>query len=91
MAAGWFYSPTQIIEYLATRVSSLKPPKVGSNGASNGSNNVNTNHSSLLEQAEKSNCHSARADLTPMAYVCGGLSGVDMGFVRLFYRVSDNH
>lgn len=29
MAAGWFYSPSQIARYLVTRVSSLKPPKVG--------------------------------------------------------------
>lgn len=28
MEAGWFYSPRQIGRYLATRVSSLKPPKV---------------------------------------------------------------
>ncbi|KAJ5797627.1 uncharacterized protein N7503_006923 [Penicillium pulvis] len=27
MAAGWFYSPSQITRYFATRVSSLKPPK----------------------------------------------------------------
>ncbi|KAI1916284.1 hypothetical protein LOZ58_003099 [Ophidiomyces ophidiicola] len=27
MAAGWFYSPSQIKRYFATRVSSLKPPK----------------------------------------------------------------
>ena len=30
MAAGWFYSPEQIVRYFATRVSSLKPPKVSS-------------------------------------------------------------
>lgn len=28
MEAGWFYSPTQIIRYFATRISSLKPPQV---------------------------------------------------------------
>ncbi|KAJ5335297.1 hypothetical protein N7452_007700 [Penicillium brevicompactum] len=27
MAAGWFYSPSQIFRYFATRASSLKPPK----------------------------------------------------------------
>ncbi|KAH8696177.1 carboxylic acid transporter [Talaromyces proteolyticus] len=27
MEAGWFYSPRQIVRYLATRPSSLKPPK----------------------------------------------------------------
>lgn len=27
MAAGWFYSPSQIFRYLATRPSSLKPPR----------------------------------------------------------------
>lgn len=28
MAAGWFYSPSQIVRYFATRASSLSPPKV---------------------------------------------------------------
>lgn len=27
MAAGWFYSPSQIARYLTTRISSLKPRK----------------------------------------------------------------
>ncbi|KAJ9498335.1 hypothetical protein H2202_006022 [Exophiala xenobiotica] len=27
MAAGWFYSPSQIKHYLATRITSLKPPR----------------------------------------------------------------
>ncbi|KAJ5115999.1 hypothetical protein N7456_000347 [Penicillium angulare] len=27
MAAGWFYSPSQISRYFATRITSLKPPK----------------------------------------------------------------
>jgi SHS family lactate transporter-like MFS transporter len=27
MAAGWFYSPSQIARYFATRLSSLKPPR----------------------------------------------------------------
>lgn len=27
MAAGWFYSPSQITHYLATRITSLKPPR----------------------------------------------------------------
>jgi len=27
MAAGWFYTPSQISRYLATRISTLKPPK----------------------------------------------------------------
>ena len=29
MAAGWFYSPSQIVRYFSTRLSSLSPPKVG--------------------------------------------------------------
>ncbi len=27
MAAGWFYSPQQIAQYFATRLTSLKPPR----------------------------------------------------------------
>ena len=27
MAAGWFYSPSQIVKYLITRPTSLKPPR----------------------------------------------------------------
>ena len=29
MAAGWFYSPSQIVRYFATRISSLKPRRGG--------------------------------------------------------------
>ncbi|KAJ5712146.1 hypothetical protein N7488_006302 [Penicillium malachiteum] len=27
MALGWFYSPSQIAQYFATRITSLKPPR----------------------------------------------------------------
>lgn len=27
MAAGWFYSPSQIVRYFATRITTLKPPR----------------------------------------------------------------
>ena len=27
MAAGWFYSPSQIARYFPARITSLKPPK----------------------------------------------------------------
>jgi hypothetical protein len=86
MAAGWFYSPSQIGRYIATRFTSLKPPRVG---------RLFSVISGLIltkiiqEQNPQSYFRSARADLPPMAHVPCWLLGMDLGCIRLLHRVHD--
>jgi hypothetical protein len=90
MDAGWFYSPTQIVRYFSTRVTSLKPPKVSA-AFNLFSSSDNLLRRYFLEQTSKSIRDSERAHITSMAYVCCGLSGLDMGFFRLLHRIDDNY
>ena len=74
MAAGWFYSPSQIIRYLLTRVSSLKPPQV-----SYCAKQLPGRWLIHLEQIEKPIPYPKGTEPPPMAHVQRRILGVDLG------------
>jgi hypothetical protein len=85
MAAGWFYSPSQIGRYIVTRFTSLKPPRVGFFSPISGSILAEI----FQEQNPQSYFRSARTDHASMAHVPCWLFGMDLGFIRLLHRVHD--
>lgn len=75
MAAGWFYSPEQIKQYLMSRVISLKPPKVLTHPA-----DVLETISDLSPDSTRQPGHSfATSEPPSMAYVPLRLSVLGLG------------
>lgn len=86
MAAGWFYSSEQIKRYCATRVTSLKPPRVG---ASRGISRQQ--HWQKTGPFTKPNHYSSRTRPSSMADVCGWFHCLDLGCFWLLYRLVDRY
>jgi hypothetical protein len=86
MAAGWFYSGSQVTHYFKTRISSLTPPKVDKAFVFSFFKFlflisyiiIDWAEGKLLEKIEKP-IPSVERIITPsMAYVCCRLSGMDL-------------